>query len=76
MPHTAPIIPVNAGRFDKGTDLGMIISALKKMPAPPIPATTRPIMWSTELGLAPQMAEPISKIIMAATKVHLIDNKE
>ena len=74
IPHTAPITAVKAGRFARGTDLAMIINAPENMPAPPMPATARPMMSATELGLAPQMAEPISKTKTAPTKVHLMDN--
>ena len=75
MPHTAPMIPVNAGLFGRGTDLAMIMSAPEKIPAPPIPAIARPIIRATELGLAPQIAEPISKINTAPTKVHFTGSK-
>lgn len=68
------MIPVKAGLFASETDLAMMINAPEKIPAPPIPAMARPTMRATELGLAPQMAEPTSKINTAPTKVHLTDN--
>ena len=66
--------PVKAGLFASGTDLAMIIKAPQNIPVPPIPAIARPMMSATELGLAPQMAEPTSKINTAPTKHHLRDN--
>jgi hypothetical protein len=41
------------------------------MPADPSPAMARPTMKATELGAAPQMAEPTSKRKMAARKLAL-----
>lgn len=66
--------PVKAGLFASGTDLVMIIKAPENIPAPLIPAIARLMMSVMELGLAPQMAEPTSKINTAPTKLHLRDN--
>lgn len=41
----------------------MIIIAPEKMPADPTPAIARPKMKTAELGAAPQMVLPTSKII-------------
>lgn len=41
------------------------------MPALPRPAIARPTMKATELGAAPQMAEPISKSPMETRKTPL-----
>lgn len=66
--------PVKASLFASGTDLVMIIKAPENIPAPLIPAIARLMMSVMELGLAPQMAEPTSKINTAPTKLHLRDN--
>lgn len=73
-PQTAPITPVNAGRFANGTDLAIMMRAPEKIPDPPTPAIARPTIKDIELGLAPQIADPTSNISTAATKVHLIDS--
>lgn len=75
IPQTAPIMPVKAGRLANGIDLPTMIRAPEKMPAPPIPAIARPTIRTTELGLAPQIADPISKISTAPEKVHLIERR-
>lgn len=75
IPHIAPMMPVKAGRFARGTDLAMMINAPEKMPAPPMPAIARPTMRATELGLAPQIAEPTSNVARALINVHLIGSR-
>ena len=42
------------------------------MPAPPIPAITRPITKAFELGAAPHSALPASNVIIEDTMSHLI----
>jgi hypothetical protein len=42
------------------------------MPEAPRPAIDRPTMKASEVGAAPQTADPISKIIMAVKNTHLI----
>lgn len=71
----APMIPVKAGLFARGTDLAMMINAPEKIPAPPIPAIARPTMRARELGLAPQIVEPISNTTNAPIKVHLMGSR-
>lgn len=44
----------------------MIVKVPEKMPAQPMPAIARPIINAADEGAAPQMADPISKIKMAA----------
>ena len=75
IPQTAPITPVNAGLFAKGTDFAIMISAPENIPDPPIPAIALPTIRTTELGAAPDMADPTSKIKTAGTKLHLIDSR-
>lgn len=53
----------------------MIIRAPEKIPAEPMPATARPIIRAVELGAAPQIADPISKMVMAIKKTHLTGKK-
>ena len=48
----------------------MMISAPENTPADPIPAIVRPKINVTELGAAPQTAEPTSKIKMAKMKTY------
>jgi hypothetical protein len=55
--------------------LAMMINAPEKMPAPPMPAIARPTMRATELGLAPQIAEPTSNVARALINVHLIGSR-
>jgi hypothetical protein len=40
----------------------VIISALEKIPAPPIPAMARPMIRIVEFGDTPHKSEPISKM--------------
>jgi len=54
------------GRCLRGTVFETIRMAPEKMPADPRPATARPMMRAVEFGAAPQTAEPISKMAMAA----------
>lgn len=56
-------------------EYAMIIRAPEKMPAEPMPATARPIIRAVEFGAAPQIAEPISKMVMAIKKTHLTGKK-
>jgi hypothetical protein len=46
------------------------------MPPAPKPAIALPTMKATELGAAPQIAEPISKSMTATRKVILTFKKE
>lgn len=67
-----PVTPYNVAPptpFKKkgGTEL----TPPEKMPALPRPAMARPTMKATELGAAPQMAEPISKSPMETRKTPL-----
>ena len=48
----------------------MITIAPEKMPELPKPAKARPTIKATELGAAPQRADPSSKRPMAARKTH------
>ena len=52
-----------------------ITMAPDMMPADPSPATARPMMKATEVGAAPQMAEPISNSAMAVRKTALMLKK-
>jgi hypothetical protein len=47
----------------------IIVTAPVKRPAPPIPATARPIMKAVEEGATPQIREPSSKMEMKVKKV-------
>lgn len=49
--------------------------APEKIPADPTPAIARPIIKAAELGAAPQMALPISKMTSAVKYTHLIEKK-
>lgn len=53
----------NKGRLWRGIIGIMMSMAPENIPADPRPAIARPAMKTDELGAAPQMAEPISKII-------------
>lgn len=50
-----------------------MINAPEKMPAPPTPAIALPAIKTAEELAAPQINEPISKIMMVTRKVHLTD---
>jgi hypothetical protein len=61
-PNTKPNRPWKAGRRCSGI-MGIMISMVpEKIPAEAAPATARPKMKTTDVGAAPQMAEPISKM--------------
>jgi hypothetical protein len=49
--------------------------APEKIPADPTPAIARPMIKAAELGAAPQMALPISKMTRAIKKTHLMEKK-
>jgi hypothetical protein len=53
----------------------MIMAPLKR-PDAPKPAMARPTMRATELGAAPQIADPTSKMSSAPKKTHLIFRHE
>lgn len=71
MPNTAPIMPMYIGRLFSGAAYIMRIMAPLNKPPAPSPATARPQMKPTELGAAPQTAEPISKTTTRLMKIHL-----
>lgn len=50
----------------------MITMTPENTPALPAPAIARPMIKAVELGAAPQMAEPTSKVPMAAKKTYLV----
>lgn len=52
-----------------------MIRAPENIPADPRPAIARPTIRASEVGAAPQTAEPISKIVIAIKKTHLIGKK-
>lgn len=58
----------NMGRLCRGTMGIMIIIAPEKIPADPRPAMALPKMKTGEVGAAPQMALPTSKITMDTRK--------
>ena len=49
--------------------------APEKIPADPTPAIARPTIRATEVGAAPQRAEPSSKIKIEIKKMTLIGKK-
>lgn len=57
------------GRFSRGAEADMIVSAPLRMPAPPHPATALPTMNMAEDVDTPQIREPNSKITSAPMKV-------
>lgn len=69
MPNTIPNMLWNIGRLGRGIMGIMIIMAPEKMPALPKPATARPKIKTGEVGAAPHIAEPASKIITEVKKV-------
>jgi hypothetical protein len=71
MPKRLPMNPVIIGRFCRGTASVMMTMVPEKIPQDPIPAMALPIMNAIEFGAAPQIADPISKMMMAAKKIHL-----
>lgn len=52
-----------------------MIKAPAKIPAPPTPAIARPMIKASELGAAPHIAEPTSKMKMAVKKTHFTGKK-
>lgn len=59
------------GRFSSETMLEEIRIAPLKIPAAPSPAIARPTISAVEVGAAPQIALPISKIKRPVKKTHL-----
>lgn len=53
----------------------MQLTTPEKIPAAPTPAMALPIMKTTELGAAPQIAEPISNSTTVARKVFFTEKK-
>lgn len=68
MANVRPNIEVYMGLLRSGTSGSMIMAEPEKMPAAPRPAMARPMMKTTELGAAPQTAEPISKTSIESRK--------
>jgi hypothetical protein len=67
-----PKRPWNMGRLCRGI-IGIMISMHPvKMPADARPAMALPTMKTAELGAAPQMAEPISKVTMQRRKTLMV----
>jgi hypothetical protein len=73
IPLLTPKREVNTGRLRRGTSGSMIIMLPVKRPAEPRPAMARPRMKIIEVGAAPQIAEPISKITRKLIKVHFVE---
>lgn len=73
IPNTMPNMLWNIGRLGRGIMGIIIIIAPEKMPALPKPATARPKIKTGEVGAAPQMAEPTSKMRTEVKKV-LVDS--
>lgn len=46
------------------------VQTQKDVPADPNPAMARPTMSAVEVGAAPQIADPISKMATAVRKTH------
>lgn len=74
-PYMPPISPVNIGLFTSGTAYAIMTRAPENIPADPTPATARPMIRATEVGAAPQMTEPTSKIKIAVKYTHLMLKK-
>lgn len=62
---------LNSPRLRIGTEPAMMVEPPDVRPAPPRPATARPIMRTTELGAVAHMIDPISKRNSAERYVHL-----
>ena len=73
IPKAIPKMDVKIGRLRKGTSGSIIIIPPEKIPADPSPAMARPMMKAVELGAAPQMAEPASKMTMEKRKTDLVE---
>ena len=71
IPKTMPNMLWNIGRLGSGIIGIMIIMAPEKMPALPKPAMARPKINKGEVGAAPHMAEPTSKITTEVKNVLL-----
>lgn len=71
IPNTAPKRPIHFGRDLSGVTLTRRTTAPVIMPAAPIPAIARPKIKAMELGAAPQIALPISKMPMMMRKMYL-----
>jgi hypothetical protein len=70
VPHTAPTIPRNIGRFSSATILEEMRMAPLRTPAALNPAIARPTISAVEVGAASHIALPTSKIRSAVWKTH------
>ena len=64
-------MPWYTGRLASGMTLTMITMAPFIMPAAPKPDIARPMMKAFDVGAAPHMTDPISKMKMMARKTRL-----
>ena len=71
MPYIAPRRAPYFARLTRGTEHAMMMKLPAKIPAEPIPAMARPTIRAVEFGDAPQMREPISKIMIEVKYDHL-----
>jgi hypothetical protein len=71
IPYIAPRRAPYLALFSSGTDNPIMMKLPANIPADPIPAIALPTMRAVELGEAPQMVDPISKIMMATRYAHL-----
>jgi hypothetical protein len=73
MPNVMANMELKIGRLRSGTSGSIIIMHPEKIPAEPRPAMARPIMKVTELGAAPQIAEPTSNTTVQRRKTHFVE---
>ena len=74
IPKIIPKIAEYVGLLWRGTRGMIMIMAPANTPADPNPAIARPIIKDMELGAAPQIADPTSKIRSVTRNVHLVEN--
>jgi len=72
-PKAMPKKAVKVGRLRRGIRGIMIIWPPEKRPDDPRPAIARPMMKATELGAAPQRADPASKMTSDVRKTRLVE---
>ena len=68
---TEPKMPWYTGRLASGMTFTMMTMAPFIMPAAPKPEMARPTIKAFDVGAAPQMTDPISKMTMMPKKTHL-----
>ena len=72
-PFDKPKRDVNTGRFLRGISGSMMTMLPVKIPADAKPVIARPMIKDTDVGAAPQRAEPASKMMRDHRYTHFVE---